>query len=57
MKENKIEIFQSSNGEIEFRGDITAETIWASLDQIATLFGRDNRVFPDMSKISLKAKS
>ena len=41
MKENKIEIFQSSNGEIEFRGDITAETIWASLDQIATLFGRD----------------
>jgi len=41
MKKNKIEIFQSSNGEIEFRGDITAETIWASLDQIATLFGRD----------------
>jgi hypothetical protein len=41
MKENKIEIFQSPNGEIEFRGDMTHETIWASLDQIATLFGRD----------------
>lgn len=41
MKESKIEILQSSNGEIEFRGDITHETIWASLDQIATLFGRD----------------
>ncbi len=39
--QNKIEIFQSSNGEIEFKGDIGKETIWASLDQIAKLFGRD----------------
>lgn len=36
-----IEIFQSSTGEIEFRGDIEHETVWASLDQIAKLFNRD----------------
>ena len=41
MNENKIEIFQSSNGEIEFKGDSGSETIWASLDQIAKLFNRD----------------
>jgi len=38
---NKIEIFQSSNGEIEFRGDMQDETVWGSLDQISKLFGRD----------------
>lgn len=38
---NKIEIFQSSNGMIEFNTDIENETIWASLDQIAQLFSRD----------------
>jgi len=38
---NKIEIFQSSNGEIAFSGDIENETVWASLDQIAKLFNRD----------------
>jgi len=39
--ENKIELFQSKNGQIEFRGDVTQETIWASLDKIAKLFNRD----------------
>ncbi len=38
---NKIEIFQSSNGEIEFKGDLEYKTVWASLDQIAKLFARD----------------
>jgi prophage maintenance system killer protein/prophage antirepressor-like protein len=38
---NNIEIYQASNGEIAFKGDLTNETIWASLDQIAKLFGRD----------------
>ena len=38
---NKIEIFQSSNGEIEFSSDAEHETIWASLEQIAKLFSRD----------------
>jgi len=41
MSPNNIEIFQSSNGEIEFKGDTSHETIWANLDQIAKLFGRD----------------
>jgi prophage maintenance system killer protein len=39
--ENKIEIYQNNNGEIEFKGDLIQETIWASLDQIAQLFNRD----------------
>ena len=39
--ENQIEIFQSSNGEIEFSSDSTNDTIWGSLDQIAKLFARD----------------
>ncbi len=39
--QNKIELFQSSNGMIEFKSDSEHETIWASLDQIAQLFGRD----------------
>jgi death-on-curing family protein len=38
---NQTELFQSPNGMIEFRGDSEHETIWASLDQIAKLFGRD----------------
>lgn len=39
--QNKIELFQSTNGMIEFKSDSEHETIWASLDQIAQLFGRD----------------
>jgi prophage maintenance system killer protein len=39
MYENKIEIFQSPNGEIEFNGDINNETLWATQKQIAQLFG------------------
>jgi prophage maintenance system killer protein len=38
---NNIEIYQTSSGSIEFKGDLTHETIWASLDQIAKLFNRD----------------
>jgi prophage maintenance system killer protein/prophage antirepressor-like protein len=38
---NNIEIYQASNGGIEFKGDLEHETIWASLEQIAKLFGRD----------------
>ena len=41
---NNIEIYQAENGEIEFRGDIQKETIWANLNQIAKLFGRDKSV-------------
>jgi DNA ligase (NAD+) len=38
---NNVEIYQGENGSIEFRGDLSHETIWASLDQIAKLFNRD----------------
>ena len=38
---NNIEIYQGENGAIEFRGDLSHETIWANLDQIAKLFNRD----------------
>jgi prophage maintenance system killer protein/prophage antirepressor-like protein len=37
--ENSIEIYQSENGEIDFRGDFKKETIWANQKQIAKLFG------------------
>ena len=39
-----IEIFQSPTGEIEFRGDIEHETVWASQKQIAELFAIDRTV-------------
>jgi len=41
---NNIEIYQAENGEIEFKGDIQKETIWANLNQISKLFGRDKSV-------------
>ncbi len=41
---NNIEIYQTPNGEIAFRGDLEHETIWANLNQIATLFNRDKSV-------------
>ena len=46
-KENMINntiIFQGKDGGIEFKNDITKETIWASLDQIALVFGRNKSV-------------
>ena len=38
---SSIEIYQASNGAIEFQGDMKSETIWANLDQMAKLFSRD----------------
>ena len=44
-KKNKnIVVYQAKNGAIELREDVRAETVWASLDQIANLFGRDKSV-------------
>ena len=44
-KENKqIVIYQAKSGAIELRGDISHETIWTTLDQIAVVFGRDKSV-------------
>jgi len=36
-----VVIYQAKNGAIELRGDFSRETIWATLDQIAGVFGRD----------------
>ena len=45
MKENiEIAIFQAENGALELRTDNKQDTIWANLDQIARLFGRDKSV-------------
>ncbi len=39
--DNQIIIYQAKNGAIELSVDISKETIWASLQQIADLFGID----------------
>ncbi len=45
MKKSKESIiYQSKTGAIELRSDATKETVWATLDQVATLFGRDKSV-------------
>jgi len=41
---SEIVVYQTRNGALELRGDSSADTIWASLDQIAKLFGRDKSV-------------
>ena len=43
-KQDQIVIYQAKSGAIELRGDQQTETIWATLDQIAALFGRDKSV-------------
>jgi hypothetical protein len=37
-------IYQAPNGAIELKGDFEHETVRASLDQIASVFGRDKSV-------------
>ncbi len=44
MKKNKLIIYQAKTGAIELRGDFGKETIWATLNQIAEVFGRDKSV-------------
>jgi hypothetical protein len=44
MTIQELAIYQAPNGAIELRTDADTETIWASLDQIATIFGRDKSV-------------
>jgi len=43
-KNNSIAVYQAKNGAIELRADSKMETVWASLDQISSLFGRDKSV-------------
>jgi len=42
--QNELVIYQTKSGALELRGDFEKETIWASLDQIAGVFGRDKSV-------------
>jgi hypothetical protein len=48
MKKQQVKsdvvIYQAKNGAIELRGDFQHENIWATLDQIAAVFGRDKSV-------------
>src|SRR3989344_1939728 len=37
-------IYQAKSGAIELRGDFERATVWATLDQIAEVFGRDTSV-------------
>lgn len=40
----QIVIYQTKHGQIEFKGDLEKDTLWASLQQISDLFGRDKSV-------------
>jgi prophage maintenance system killer protein/predicted transcriptional regulator len=42
--ERKMVIYQTKSGALELRGDFDKETVWATLDQIANVFGRDKSV-------------
>lgn len=42
--EKEIAIYQTEDGALELRTDASTETIWASLDQIAALYGRHKSV-------------
>ena len=47
MSKNKIEkvvLYEGKNGEVELRKDEEKDTLWATLDQIATVFGRHKSV-------------
>ena len=43
-EKQKLAIYQAKDGSLELRKDAYRETIWANLDQIASLFGRDKSV-------------
>ena len=42
--QKELAIYQAPNGEIRLKEDIANETIWASLDEISGIFGRDKSV-------------
>ena len=44
LKNNNMVIYQAKSGAIELRGDFTHETVWATLDEISNIFGRDKSV-------------
>jgi hypothetical protein len=42
--ENTLVIYRTKDGALKLKEDATNETLWASLDQIAQIFGRDKSV-------------
>lgn len=61
MKKQLV-VYQTKTGAIELRGDMKKETLWATLDQIAQVFGRDKSVISrhikniyDEGELDLKA--
>ena len=44
ISDNKIVLYTNTNGDVELRADVEKDTLWATLDQIAQLFGRDKSV-------------
>lgn len=53
-KSKDLIIYQAKNGAIALKSDANKETIWASLNQIAELFGRDKSVISRHIKNILK---
>jgi hypothetical protein len=43
-QKDDIILYQTKDGAVELREDIAEETVWANLEQIATLFERDKSV-------------
>jgi CRISPR/Cas system-associated protein endoribonuclease Cas2 len=42
--QQELVIFKGAKGQVKLKGDFRNDTIWATLDQIAVLFGRDKSV-------------
>lgn len=53
-KSKDLIIYQAENGAIALKSDANKETVWASLNQIAELFGRDKSVISRHIKNILK---
>jgi prophage maintenance system killer protein len=55
-KDNGLIIYQGKSGDIELRGDLTNETVWATQAQIAEVFGVDIRTANEHLKNIYKTK-
>nr|WP_246046204.1 RhuM family protein [Actinobacillus porcinus] len=44
MMQNQIQLYTSADGKISLQVSLDNETVWLSLDQMATLFDRDKSV-------------
>ncbi len=67
VAKNTVIVYQTKSGALELKGDFTRETLWATLDQISEVFGRDKSVISrhlknifddgELEKISVVAKN